>query len=269
MKRASPLAIYAVVYFVFLYAPIFLLPLFAFNDATVIAFPLKGATTRWFVQLAEEPALRRALMTSLKIAVITAVCSTLLGIFAARAVARYRFPGKAPTLSFIMLPMVLPEVVIGASLLVVLLGVGIQLSAWTIVLGHVLICTPFSIAILSGAFASLDQSLEEAAQDLGETPLAAFRLVVLPLVMPGIFSSLLIAFIISLDEFMIAFFLAANEPTLPVYLWGMLRFPQKVPLVMALGTLLVCLSVVLMTLAEYFRRRGIAKTGAKDTGGFL
>ena len=92
---------------------------------------------------------------------------------------------------------------------------------------------------------------------------------ILPLVMPGIISSLLITFIISLDEFMIAFFLAANEPTLPVYLWGMLRFPQKVPLVMALGTILVCLSVVLLTLAEYFRRRGIARTGGKDSGGFL
>lgn len=269
MKRSPLLSTYAIVYFVFLYAPIVLLPMFAFNDATVIAFPLKGATTKWFVQLAEEPALRRALWTSLKIAVIVAVCSTVLGIFAARAAAKYRFPGKAPTISFIMLPLVLPEVVIGASLLVVLLGAGFQLSSWSIALGHVLICTPFSVAILTGAFSALDQSLEEAAYDLGETPFSAFRLVVLPLVMPGIISSLLIGFIISLDEFMIAFFLAANEPTLPVYLWGMLRFPQKIPLVMALGTILVCLSVVLLTLAEYFRRRGIARTGGKDTGGFL
>jgi spermidine/putrescine transport system permease protein len=87
--------------------------------------------------------------------------------------------------------------------------------------------------------------------------------------MPGIISSLLISFTISLDEFIIAFFLAGTEPTLPVYIFSQFRFPQAVPVIMALGTVLVCLSIVLLTIAEYFRRRGIAKAGGKDTGGFL
>ena len=90
-----------------------------------------------------------------------------------------------------------------------------------------------------------------------------------PLVAPGIIASVLITFTISLDEFIIAFFLTGNEPTLPVYLWGQLRFPQKIPVVMALGTLLVALSVVLLTLAELLRRRGQRKLGQQDTGGFL
>ena len=105
--------------------------------------------------------------------------------------------------------------------------------------------------------------------DLGESRLSAFRLVTLPLVMPGIVSSMLIAFTISLDEFIIAFFLTGNEPTMPVYIWGLLRFPASLPVVMALGTILIALSVVLLTLAELFRRRGIARAGAEDTGGFL
>ena len=155
------------------------------------------------------------------------------------------------------------------SLLVVLLQAGMSLSSWTVIAGHVLICTPFSIAILNGSFQGLDRSLEEAAIDLGETALSTFRLITLPLVMPGIIASLLICFTISLDEFIIAFFLSGNEPTLPVYLWGQLRFPGRLPVVMALGTILVALSVLLLITAEYFRRRGLRRAGLKDTGGFV
>ena len=261
--------VYALAYLIFLYAPIIILPMFAFNDATVIAFPLSGFSTRWFDEMMQAPALRIALKNSLIIAVSAAVISTTLGIFAARATTRYRFPAKAGIMGLIMLPWVLPEIIVAVSLLVVLLGLGVNLSIFTVILGHVLICTPFTIAILSSAFQSLDQSLEEAAYDLGESGPSTFRLIILPLVMPGIISSLLISFTISLDEFIIAFFLAGTEPTLPVYIFSQFRFPSSVPVIMALGTVLVCLSILLLTIAEYFRRRGIAKSGGKDTGGFL
>jgi spermidine/putrescine transport system permease protein len=261
--------VYALAYLIFLYAPIIILPMFAFNDATVIAFPLSGFSTRWFDEMMQAPALRIALKNSLIIAVSAAVISTTLGIFAARATTRYRFPAKAGIMGLIMLPLVLPEIIVAVSLLVVLLGLGVNLSIFTVILGHVLICTPFTIAILSSAFQSLDQSLEEAAYDLGESGPSTFRLIILPLVMPGIISSLLISFTISLDEFIIAFFLAGTEPTLPVYIFSQFRFPSSVPVIMALGTVLVCLSILLLTIAEYFRRRGIAKSGGKDTGGFL
>lgn len=260
---------YTIAYLVFLYAPILLLPVFAFNDATTVAFPLVGGTTKWFAQLWTEPALHRALKNSLIIAASSAVLSTTLGIFAARASTRYRFPFKGPMMGLIMLPLVLPEVIIAVALLAVLLGLGVSLSIFTVILGHVLICTPFAIAILSSAFQSLDQSLEEASYDLGESAISTFRLIILPLVMPGIISALLITFTISLDEFIIAFFLAGNESTLPVYILGQFRFPQSIPVIMALGTILVCLSILLLATAEFFRRRGIAKTGGKDTGGFL
>jgi spermidine/putrescine transport system permease protein len=269
MTKGAGFRVYAIVYLIFLYAPIFLLPLFAFNDSTIIAFPLTAFTTTWFKELLTIPALHGAVKTSMIIAVSSSIFATCLGTFAARAATRYDFPGKGPVMGFIMLPLVLPDIIVAVSLLVVLLGIGLQLSVWTVILGHVLICTPFAIAILNSAFQSLDKSLEEAAYDLGETRWSTFWLVTFPLIMPGIISSLLISFTISLDEFIIAFFLTGTEPTLPVYIWSQLRFPTKLPSIMALGTILVALSITLLIIAEYFRRRGIRKTGGKDTGGFL
>lgn len=260
---------YAYLYLLFLYLPIILLPLFAFNNSTIIAFPLTGFTLEWFRELGHVEALHNAVYTSLKIAVVSALISTLLGICAARAAARYHFRFKGGMMGLIMLPLVLPEIIVAVSLLVVFLQIGLSLGMLTVVLGHVLICTPFCIAILNGAFQSLDNSLEEAAVDLGCTGWEAFRLVILPLVMPGIIASLLIAFTISMDEFIIAFFLSGSDATLPVYLWGQLRFPKRLPVVMALGTILVIASVVLLTLAEYARRRGVRRRGQKDHGGFL
>ncbi len=267
--EGSGLRIYAIFYLLFLYAPILLLPLFAFNSGTIIAFPLKGFTTDWFAQMWGNATLRRSLMNSLTIAVSASVLATCLGIFAARASTRFEFPGKGGMMGFIMLPMVLPEIIVAMSLLVVLLGAGVQLSILTVIVGHTLICMPFAIAILSTSFSSLDKSLEEAAYDLGESKFSAFRLITLPLVMPGIVSSLLISFTVSLDEFIIAFFLAGNQPTLPTYIFSQLRFPKQIPMIMALGTVLVALSIILLAIGEYFRRRGNARMGANSTGGFL
>jgi spermidine/putrescine transport system permease protein len=267
--RGGWFRIYAYGFLLFLYAPILLLPIFAFNDARIISFPLTGFTTSWFEQLWYEPGLHTALKNSLFIAVSSAILSTCLGIFASRASTRYKFPLKGGIMGMIMLPLVLPEIILSVAILVVFLALNVPLGLMTVILGHVLVCTPFSVAILSAAFQSLDQSLEEAAYDLGETPVSTFRLIILPLVAPGIISSLLMTFTISLDEFMMAFFLAGTEVTLPVYIFSQFRFPKSVPVIMALGTLLVLLSILLLTIAEYYRRRGIARTGAKDTGGFL
>jgi spermidine/putrescine transport system permease protein len=269
MKKGSGLRIYTVCYLIFLYAPVILLPIFAFNSGTIIAFPLQGFTFDWFRELATIPALHLAFKNSMIVAVSSSVVATCLGVFAARASTRYEFPGKTGIMGLIMLPLVLPDIILAVAILAVLLGVGMPLGLFSVVLGHILICTPFCIAILNGAFMSLDKSLEEAAYDLGESRLSTFRLIILPLVMPGIISALLISFTISLDEFIIAFFLAGSETTLPLYIWSQLRFPAKIPVIMALGTILVLLSIILLAFAEYMRRRGLAKTGAKDTGGFL
>ena len=263
MKHSSPIAlsVFVIIYLVFLYAPIFLLPIFAFNDSAVIAFPLSGFTLHWFRELWGEDVLFRAATNSLIIAVSTAVLSTCFGVLTARAMARHQFIGKKPIFGLIMAPLFLPEIIIGVSMLIVLLQLGLALSLWTVIIGHTLIATPFSVSILATAFNNMDRSLEEASLDLGETRVGTFRRVILPLVAPGLISSLLIGFIISLDEFVIAFFLTGTDPTLPVYIWSLLRFPSKLPIVMALGFLLLVLSLILLSLFEAARRRSERLTG--------
>jgi len=264
-KKITWLKMYACAYMIFLYAPIILLPLFAFNSSTIIAFPLKGFTLQWFIDLWETDALHGAVRNTLLVAVLTSVISTFLGAFAARAGARYGFPFKKGIMGFILSPLVLPEIIIAVSLLVMLMRLGWELSLWTVVLGHVLICMPFSIAVLSTAFVGLNSSLEEASLDLGETRIGTFRRITFPLILPGVISSLLITFTLSLDEFIIAFFLTGTDVTLPVYIWSQLRFPSKLPSIMALGTILLIVTVVLLLLAETFRRRANKKQGLNFT----
>jgi spermidine/putrescine transport system permease protein len=269
MKKAAFLRSYTLLYLLFLYSPIILLPIFAFNDGKVVAFPLRGLTLNWFAEMAADQNLRTAAKNSLIIAFFVATLSTILGIFAARASVRYRFPGKTSIMSLIMLPLVLPDMIVAMALLVVLLSLGVTLSLFTVIMGQVLLCMPFAVAILTSAFQSLDRSLEEASLDLGETQLSTFRLIVLPLVMPGIMSSFLICFTISFDEYIIANFLGSGKPILSVYIFGQFRNPANVPPTLALGTVLVLFSIILLGFAEYMRRRGIAKAGGKDSGGFL
>ncbi len=270
MRKSGWLGVYAVAYLFFLYAPVLLLPIFAFNDSAIIAFPLKGFTLRWFQELWQTDALHHAVRNSLWVGGLTAAISTVLGIFAARAGTRYDFPAKRGMLAFIMLPLVLPEIIVATALLVVLVQLGFSLSLWAVVLGHVLLCMPFSISILNASFQGFDRNLEEASQDLGEGALMTFWRVTLPLVTPGIISSVLISFTISLDEFIVAFFLTGTEPTLPVYIWSQLRFTAKLPSMMALGFILLMFSLILLTTAEYFRRRSRRQAGGGDTpGGML
>lgn len=261
------LTTFVIVFIVFLYAPAALLPIFAFNDSAIVAFPLSGMTFDWFGELWQNEALHTATLNSLLIAASAAALATVLGLCAARASTRYNFPGKGPMMGLVMVPMALPEIIVGVSLLVVILQAGFNLSLWTIMLGHVLICVPFSIAILRSTFQQLDPSIEEASLDLGESRIATFFRVTLPLVAPGVLSSFLISFTISLDEFVIAFFLSGTEPTLPVYIWGQLRFPEKIPSIMALGTVLLVLSIGLLILSEMLRRRSVSRLGISDASG--
>lgn len=256
LDRIRPgLGSYAALYLVFLYLPVLFLPVFSFNDGTIVAFPRKGFTLKWYAKLSEADALLGALENSLIVGASTAVISTAIGLFAARAFTRYQFVGRGPAEGLLMLPLVIPGIIIASSMLVLFIYLGLQPSLPAIVIGHVFLALPFSVSILKSSFDQFDQSLEEAAYDLGETALGTFWRVTLPIVTPGIISSFLITFTVSFDEFVLAFFLAGNEPTLPVYIWSQIRFPAKLPNTLALGTLLLLGSILLLLVAEYFRRR--------------
>jgi spermidine/putrescine transport system permease protein len=262
LRRFSPnwLQAYAFLFVVFLYLPVAFLPIFSFNTAATPQFPLQGYTTKWYEELPRTPALINAAENSLIVGAAAAALSTVLGVCAARAVTRYRFPGQRAVSGLIMAPLVLPEIIVAISLLIVLLQLGLSLSLFTVVLGHVLVCVPYSISVLVSGFEGFDRSLEEVSADLGETAFGTFRRVTLPMMTPAIISSLLVSFTISLDEFIMAFFLTGTEPTLPIYIWGQLRFAAKLPGVLALGTILLAGSFLLLTIAEIFRRRAERRT---------
>ena len=259
-KRGAPgagLFAYAVLYLAFLYIPVLFLPLFSFNQSVFIAFPLTGFTTQWYQDMLADSAMLHALANSLQVGTITALFSTMLGLLAAKALTRYRVPGGGAMLAFTSLPLFIPDIVLGISLLILLNAVNIPLSLLTVIAGHSLICVPFAITVLMSRFEGFDKSLEEASLDLGENGCMTFWRVTFPLALPGIVSSLLLTFIVSFDEFLIAYFLAGNEATLPIYIWGQLRFPYKLPTVLALGALILVASTMLVVFAEWVRSRGL------------
>jgi len=265
-RGGAGLLSYAVFYLAFLYLPVLLLPLFSFNNSVFIAFPLSGFTTQWYGQAFADTAMQLALWNSLKVGTAVALVSTILGLLAARALTRYRVPGGGALLGFTNLPLFIPDIVLGISLLILLTQVGVPLSLMTVVVGHLLICVPYAITVLMSRFDGFDRSLEEASLDLGESPWMTFWRVTFPLVLPGVVSSLLLTFIVSFDEFLIAYFLAGTDATLPIYIWGALRFPAQLPKVLALGALIIVVSAVLVVFAEWLRSLGVEENRRPAVG---
>jgi len=263
-NKFGGIGVYAVVYLAFIYIPVLFLPLFSFNDSIYIAFPLKGFTFEWYRKMAASDGLIEALINSLKVGSVVAVLSTILGTLAAKAVTRYRMPGRGPAVGFIMLPLVIPGIIMGIALLVLANLLGVGLSLFTIGVAHMLICVPFSMLVMISRLEGFDKNLEEASADLGENAWTTFWRVTFPLSIPGLIASLLLSFTTSFDEFILAFFLAGTEVTLPIYIWSQLRFPAKLPAVLALGACIFVISFFLVTFAEWFRRRGVQ---VKSTSG--
>jgi spermidine/putrescine transport system permease protein len=250
-----PLLLYALAYLAFLYVPVLFLPLFSFNDAIYIAFPLKGFTTQWYEQMFSNEPMHASLMNSIKVGAVASILATALGVFGAKAVTRYRIRGAKPVITTIMLPLIIPGIILGVALLILLSRMGVQLSLVTVTLGHILICVPFSMATLMASFEGFDKSMEEAAADLGDNVWWTFWRVTFPMVFPGILASLLLCFTISFDEFIMAFFLAGTEPTLPIFIYGQLRFPQKLPGVLALGACILVVSFFVVFFSQWLRGR--------------
>jgi spermidine/putrescine transport system permease protein len=257
--RFDLLPVYAVLFVVFLYGPMLLLPLFSVNDSTFATFPLSGFTLRHYVDMASNTSMLASLRNSVVVGVGVSVVATAVAVPAALAMTRYRIPGQAPILSFMMLPLVVPSVVLAVALLVIIVRIlDVPLSLWTVAAGHVMVCIPFAMTVLMSRLEGFDRALEEASRDLGASGWSTFRRVTLPLAAPAVISSLLLCFIISFDEFVIAFFLTGTETTLPIFLFSQLRFPNRLPGTLALGTLILVGSALLVILAEVLRRKGAA-----------
>tara|TARA_B100000686_G_C16589885_1_gene862743 strand:- start:56 stop:874 length:819 start_codon:yes stop_codon:yes gene_type:complete len=258
-----PLKFYAIAYIAFLYIPILFLPLFSFNDNIYVAFPLKGFTTEWYKAMFNDAPMWAALWNSVKVGLAASCVATIFGLLGAKAVTRYKLPGEKPIIFIIMLPLVIPGIILGVALLILLGQLGIKLSLITVTIGHILICVPFAMATLMPRFEGFDKAMEEASADLGANGWWTFWLVTLPMVLPGVVASFLLCFTISFDEFIIAFLVAGNEGTLPLFIYGQLRFPFRLPGVLCMGTLIIAVSFVVVFLSQWLKRRGLdtTKTG--------
>jgi spermidine/putrescine transport system permease protein len=249
---------------VFLYAPIAILLIFSFNDSVLPTFPLSGFTLTWYHQFLTDPELRDALETSAIVAALSSAGAVVLGTLASMALARRRFLGKASVSALLLSPLVIPYVVFGISLLLLFHTLGIPRSILTVVIGHIVISLPYTILVLVPRLEQIDVSLEEAAYDLGASRLRTFRSTVLPLILPAIVSAFLIAFTTSFDEYAVASFVVGTRTTFPIYLYAALRFPTRLPEVIAVAVVVMTASLIVVLAAEIGRRVAERRLGALD-----
>jgi spermidine/putrescine transport system permease protein len=240
-----------VVVVVFLYAPIAILLVFSFNNASIPTFPLSGFTLHWYGQFIHNADLRASLETSAIIAALTSVGAVFLGTLASIALARRSFRAKALVSAFLLSPLVIPYVVFGIALFHQL---GIPRSILTVVIGHIVITLPYTLLVLIPRLEQIDASLEEAAYDLGASHLRTFRSVTFPLILPAILSAFLIAFTTSFDEYAVSSFVVGTRATFPIYLYAALRFPTQLPQVIAVAVVVLVVSLVVVVVAEVGRR---------------
>lgn len=222
----------------FLYAPILVLVVYSFN-ASRLNILWQGFTFRWYAELAGNRPLLLAARNSLVIASAVTVLSVAFGTGAAWLLHRYRFAGARGIRTLIAIPMVMPEILMGISLLIFFTRIGLRLGFTTVIIGHVTFCIPFVYAAIHARLQGLDPALEEAAMDLGATPLRAFVQVILPYLRPAIAAGALMAFTLSLDELIVTFFTtSAASTTLPIRVFGMAKVGLN-PMLNALSALFV------------------------------
>jgi spermidine/putrescine transport system permease protein len=239
-----------------LFLPIVLLIIFSFNNSITLVFPLKGFTLQWYQQLLKNFELLEAVQTSILLGLGSSLVATALGAMGAIAMVRYNFPGKSLFISVAAMPLVIPYVILGVSLLIMFHQIGMPLSAFAAGMAHVVISVPYALLVIASRLVGFPQNLEEAAMDLGCTYWGALLRVTLPISFPAMVAAFLICFTISFDEFAIASFLVGTQPTLPVYLYSQLRFPTRLPLVVSMASILMTASMVVILLSEWLRRLG-------------
>ncbi|GIZ13219.1 ABC transporter permease [Pseudomonas sp. NCCP-436] len=271
---------YSLLFFVFLYLPIGLIVAYSFNSNPINMMIWDGFSLDWYRSLLglstslnenalyidSTDQLLAALRTSLVVALTTTLISTLIGTFTALALARYRFRLQKFYRVLLFMPMLMPDIVLGIALLIFFVGVGVPLGKLSIIIGHCTFLISYVFLIVSARLAGMDTRLEEASADLGASPWTTFRRVTLPQILPGVIGGALLAFIISMDDLVITYFIAGvDSTTLPVFIYGMIRRGIK-PEINAIATLLLIASLLIAALGLYLRNRKPA-TSQDDSHG--
>lgn len=243
--------------YLFLYTPIAVLIALSFNDSRY-ALVWQGFTTKWYEALFSGETVARvdpgtaltALQHSLEIALVTVLISTVFGTMLAFALDRYSFPGKRLFMGVIYMPIIIPSIVMGISLLLFFNIVGISLGIGTAIIGHVAFDISFVAVVVAARLETFDSTLEEAAQDLGANRIETFRYVTLPAIKPGVIAGALLAFALSFDDFVVTFFIIGNQNTLPIFFFSMVR-QGITPGVNVVAALIIIGTMAVVALAQW------------------
>jgi spermidine/putrescine transport system permease protein len=244
---------------VILYAPLIVVTIYSFNGSTSIT-TWGGFSWRWYADVftgPDAPRFKAAAWNSLTIALIAATTATAIAVAASLAMIRGgRFRGKSATFALINLPLMVPEIVIAVATLIFFATIGLTTGYLTILIAHITFCIPFAYLPIAARLQGIEDTYEQAARDLYATRWQAFRLILWPLMMPGIISGYLLAFIISLDDFIITNFVkGAGMETLPTAIFGSVKQGIK-PNIMAISTMMLAVSILFVTLSYYVNRIG-------------
>ena len=253
-RNSLPLKSYYFGLIALLYLPIVVLFLFSINANTFLSFPLQGLTLEWYQKLLASEALVRSARASVIVALGSSLAATVLGTMVALLMIRYRFRSKGLLVALAALPLIVPYIVLAVALFLLFSVLNIDRSLWTVGVAHTIVALPYVLLIVGSRLAGFDASLEEAAMDLGANYPTTLRRIVIPMIAPAMVSAWLTAFTVSFDEFALALFLAGTQPTFPVYLYGQLRFANRLPIMIALAVLMMIGTVTLVLIAERVRR---------------
>ena len=239
----------------FLYGPILLVLVFSFNASRLVTV-WGGFSTRWYAGLLDNAALRDALAVSLKVALGSAALATALGTTIAVVLARHgRFVGRGGFTTLVYVPLVMPEVITGLSLLLLFVAIGVERGVLTVTLAHATLTTSFVALVVQARLVDVDRALEEAAADLGAPPLVAFATVTLPLILPAVGAGFLLAATLSFDDLVVASFAAGpGSTTLPMLIFSQVR-RGVTPEINAVGSLLIGAVALVLALAALLARR--------------
>lgn len=248
-------AIFSGSMFIYMYLPIFVLGFYSFNESAYSS-SWQGFSLKWYAILFRDGRVFAALQTSLLVALVSVGISAVVGTMMAVGLAKYRFPGRTLYMGISYLPLIVPDIAIAVATLVFLAVIGLPLSIGTIIAAHVVFCLAYVAIVVSSRLAGLDPNLEEAALDLGATPTQAFMKVLLPELAPAILAGCLLAFVLSMDDFLISSFTAGTgSTTLPMEIFSRIRTGVK-PDINALSVLLMFVSGAIACVAEYLRYQG-------------
>jgi len=257
------LRIWTLLVIAFLWIPLILIAIYAFNESVVQSWPIPGWTTHWFSVAWHNADARSALWLSVKVGLVATGVALALGSMAAFAIHRFRFFGRESISFLLLLPIALPGIITGMALNSFYVFAGIGLSIWTIVIGHATFCV---VVVYNNVLARLRRtspSLLEASMDLGADGWQTFRFVVWPVLATALVAGGLLAFALSFDEVVVTLFTAGNQATLPIFIWNNLREGQQFPIVNVVAFVVILLTIVPVTISQRLTRdTGLLRRGA-------